>query len=362
MGDARAPAMELLHDFRQAFPVGSLLLALCSCGAGADEMTGTATGEIQDSELVCDAVGPGQGWLNQPMPDSQGVVTASWTSTPSDHSIDAVLGFSNGSAATFSDLGPIVRFGPLSNIEARNGSSYGGYGFPYTGGVGPFGFQLRIDVPAHRYSAWVRHLDSPYKAFELLARDFEFRTEQAGVTRLNNWGKFVDSSAGTVRSCYFEVNSATGCVQSFAGNWQSRPFTTLGSSLVDLTFYAWVSQPNVDAVVGAASGAPSSFSQLATIVRFRPDGRIDARNGSDYAADVDLTYSPNSYYAIEMLIDLTRGTYSVDIAQPEQGSRVALANDYAFRTEQQGVTSLDHLAQFVDGTPGELNSCALVSR
>lgn len=63
-----------------------------------------------------------------------------------------------------------------------------------------------------------------------------------------------------------------------------------------------------------------------------------------------------------MLIDLTRATYSVDITQPGQGSRVALATDYAFRTEQQGVSSLDHLAQFVDGTPGELNGCALVSR
>jgi len=274
--------------------------------------------------------------------------------------MDAVLGFSNGPAAAFTDLGPIVRFGPLSYIDARNGGSYGGNAFPYTGGVGPFGFQLRIDVPAHRYSAWVRHLDSPYKDFELLAQDFDFRTEQAGVTRLNNWGKFVDSSAGVISSCNFQQNPANGCVQTSAGDWQSRPFTTIGNTQVDLTFYAWVSDANMDAVVGAANGAPSSFGQLAAIVRFRPDGRIDVRNGAAYAADVELSYSPNSYYAIEMLIDLSRGTYSVNVTS--QSSRVALATNYAFRTEQRGVTSLDHLAQFVDGTPGELNSCALVSR
>jgi len=294
------------------------------------------------------------------MPDSQGVFSVGWTSTPSQHSMDAVLGFSNGPAAAFTDLGPIVRFGPLSYIDARNGSSYGGNAFPYTGGVGPFGFQLRIDVPAHRYSAWVRHLDSPYKDFELLAQDFDFRTEQAGVTRLNNWGKFVDSSAGVISSCNFQQNPANGCVQTLAGDWQSRPFTTIGNTQVDLTFYAWVSDANMDAVVGAANGAPSSFGQLAAIVRFRPDGRIDVRNGAAYAADVELSYSPNSYYAIEMLIDLSRGTYSVNVTS--QSSRVALATNYAFRTEQRGVTSLDHLAQFVDGTPGELNSCALVSR
>jgi hypothetical protein len=35
------------------------------------------------------------------------------------------------------------------------------------------------------------------------------------------------------------------------------------------------------------------------------------------------------------------------------------AHDYLFRSEQAGVTSLDHLGQYVDGTPGSVQVCSL---
>jgi hypothetical protein len=86
---------------------------------------------------------------------------------------------------------------------------------------------------------------------------------------------------------------------------------------------------------------------------------MDARNGAAYAADAEFTYVPNTYYVISLGLDLTAHTYSVTIwPDGSSGPFVELAHDYAFRTEQAGITNVDHVAQFVDGTPGSLNTCA----
>ena len=150
-------------------------------------------------------------------------------------------------------------------------------------------------------------------------------------------------------------------MQSGPAAWASRPFTTLGSSVVGLDFYAWVAAPGMDAVIGAALGAPTRFNDLAASVRFRPDGRFDARNGDVYAADVNLSYSAGARYHFTLTLDLSRSTYSVAITPPGQQSGTVLARDYAFRTQQTGVASVDHLGQVVDGASGTVNTCALVA-
>jgi len=111
--------------------------------------------------------------------------------------IDAVIGLSNGAARGFSDLGPIVRFAPSGYIDARNGGSYTG-AFPYHSGDGPYEFQLRVDLAAHNYYAWVRPVE-PHQDFELLGVDLAFRTEQSGATRLDNLARFVGCRLLSVR-------------------------------------------------------------------------------------------------------------------------------------------------------------------
>ena len=348
---------------------GSLLLPLFGCGAPADELAQTSDPAADRSDTVqsaldasdCNIASPGAGWQNHPVPESTGLFTASWWAYPSTRQLDGVMGLSNGPAQGFTDLGPIVRFGPWGYIDARDGSNYGGFGFPYTSGDGPYELQLRVDVAAHRYSAWVRHLDAPYKPFELLGQDLAFRTEQASVTRLDNWGAFIDGTNGNIQSCRFAYNPTNGCVQSQDdGVWQSRPFDLrLAQTRAHVDLFAWVDASNVDGVIGVANGVPTAFTQLAAAVRFRPDGRMDARNGAAYAADAELTYVPNTYYVISMDLDLTRSTYSVTVNQAGQNVYTQLAHDYAFRTEQTGVPDVDHVGQFVDGTPGALNTCAM---
>jgi hypothetical protein len=249
-----------------------------------------------------------------------------------------------------------VRFAPSGNIDARNGDVYAG-AFPYHFGDGPYEFQLRVDVAAHNYIVWVRHLDSPNKPFELLGEDFAFRTEQSGVARLDAMGRFIDSAQGSVQTCGFGYASPSACVQSGAASWQSRAFLPRTGQL-RLEYYAWVNTGSIDAVIGPSNGVPTAFSSLAAAVRFRPDGTLDARNGSTYAADTTFSYSAGSYYQIAMDLDLLQHTYSVSVA-PWGQSAVSLAHDCAFRTEQANVTTLDHLGQYVDGDSGFVDACAL---
>lgn len=344
-----------------------LLLASVGCGSESASSDSPSPEELTGAlDSVCDGtVAAGDGWLNRPVPSATGTFSASWRSSPGhvgpgSGPIDAVMGFARGAADAFTDLGPIVRFGPGGSIDARNGAAYAG-GFPYTFGDGPYEFQLLVDIVQHRYSVWVRHLDSPFKPFEVLAQDFAFRHEQRSVAQLDHIATIVDSPSGALQNCGYAHEPPSGCVHSGPGAWRSRPFATLNPEQAHLDFYAWVTGPAIDAVIGTSLGAPARFSDLSAIVRFHPDGHFDARNGSAYAADADVRYLAGVYYRVTLDLDLAQSTYSVLITPPD-GNSVVLAHDYAFRTEQLGVASLDHLGQFVDGTAGTVHTCALVAR
>jgi hypothetical protein len=347
-------------------------VALASCGNGPSDAESaqalaaplqSAIGTSTAPEGACDAVATaGAGWLDTFIPASTDVFTANFRVYPAGQgnpwppTIDAVIGFSDGPAQRFTDLGPIVRFAPSGYIDARNGDSYVG-AFPYRFSDGPYELQLRTDVSTHTYTVWVRHLDAINKPFELLGEDLAFRSEQSAVTRLDSMGRFVDGAQGTIETCRFGYASPTACTQSSAGAWASREFPARMGQL-RLEFYAWVNAGSVDAVVGASHGSPSVFGDLAAAVRFRPDGLIDVRNGGSYAADTSFAYSAGSYYQFAFDIDLPSGHYSVSVA-PWGQAAVLLAHDYAFRSEQLGTTTLDHLGQYVDGDAGFVNACAL---
>lgn len=98
-----------------------------------------------------------------------------------------------------------------------------------------------------------------------------------------------------------------------------------------------------DGVVGLSNGDASAFNQLACIVRFNLDGFVDARNGGSYASVNTLTYQPGVKYAVAMEVDTVARTYSATV-RPDGGTPVVVAENYAFRTEQAGITSINRLA------------------
>ena len=346
------------------------LLGLSGCGPG-DSPASSAEGPTQvlqsglgqtvEPAGVCYAVGAGDGWVDTFMPQSTGTFSVRLWGEPSQVFLDTVVGLSNGPADSFTDLGPIVRFAPNGIIDARDGDHYTG-GFPYRPSDGGFVLEMDVSIPTHTYDVWIQHRDSPSKPFDLLAQNLAFRSEQSQVTRLDNVGRFTDSAQGSLYTCDFQYTAPDACQSAQAGSWLSQGFPTQAGH-IRLQFEASTDSTSTDAVIGASQGAPNAFTSLAAIVRFRPDGTFDARNGSNYSADATVAYVAGKRYQFGLDIDLPHGTYSATVRDwgvaIYDNPGIVFAQNYAFRTEQAQVQSLDHLGQFVDGTPGTLSACDL---
>jgi hypothetical protein len=90
-----------------------------------------------------------------------------------------------------------------------------------------------------------------------------------------------------------------------------------------------------------SKGAQTTFTGFATLTRFNTSGNIDARNGGAYAANVTLPYSGGSKYHFRLAVNVPAHTYSIFVTPPG-GSEQTIGTGFAFRTEQNTVTSLDN--------------------
>lgn len=274
---------------------------------------------------------------------------------PSGGPIDAVIGFANGPAQEFTDLGPIVRFNPDGFIDARDGSTYrANEPVRYTDGT-QYVISYQLDFMTHTYSASVGRYGSPDR--NEIAFAYSFRTEQSAMSRVDTLAREIDSPTGDVSICGYAASA--NCMTASPPNWTPTPFRAQ-SGAFHLEVAATAYGDGTDAVVGLAGTAtPSRFSDLAAIFRFNPYGHMDVRNGGAYTADVDLTWTPGETYRVAFDVDVAAHRYSVTVT-PTGGAPVRIATDYAFRTEQAGVTSLVSLGQFVDSPYGKVQTCGLL--
>ncbi len=142
-------------------------------------------------------------WQNASFATQNGTFTAAFDATPNAAKMDGVTGLSASAATGFSSLATVVRFNNTGTIDARNGGSYAASAtVSYTAGS-TYHFRLAVDVPHHRYSVYV----TPPGGSEIaLASSFAFRTEQASVAQLANWGLYADT--GSHQVCTFAVSAA----------------------------------------------------------------------------------------------------------------------------------------------------------
>ncbi len=110
-------------------------------------------------------------------------------------------------------------------------------------------------------------------------------------------------------------------------------------------FDAKPTQSNADVIVGLSAAAASQYSDLAAIVRFNSSGQIDARNGDTYTAATALNYAAATSYHVKMVVRTAQHQYDVYVT-PQGKSQVLLGQNYAFRSEQAGVTALANWAKF----------------
>jgi hypothetical protein len=161
---------------------------------------------------------------------------------------------------------------------------------------------------------------------------------------------FSNVQANHTISASFATTSGTTTVTSADGFFnRALGSTQTGSFGVD--FDASVSLAPSNTTFGLCQGAQTAYTGLACVVRFSSTGVIDARNGGAYAAVTSMAYAANTTYHIHMDVNVAAHTYSATATAPG-GSAVTIASNYAFRTEQASVTSLDTFNVDVAATPG----------
>jgi hypothetical protein len=67
-------------------------------------------------------------------------------------------------------------------------------------------FLMKVDVPSKTYSVYIQPRGRG--TFDLLAKDYAFRTEQSEVTSLAYLGQYVDGTAGQAHVCNVTIDYA----------------------------------------------------------------------------------------------------------------------------------------------------------
>jgi hypothetical protein len=104
-------------------------------------------------------------------------------------------------------------------------------------------------------------------------------------------------------------------------------------------------------LIGLGHSPSDTFSELAAIIRLSPAGIVDARNGSAYSAVSPIPYTGGDTYDLSMMLDVRARTYSATV------NNGAVAQDFAFRSEQSSVTSLAYATTFIDSASGGVILC-----
>ena len=157
------------------------------------------------------------------------------------------------------------------------------------------------------------------------------------------------------------VNNAAppppGCLTSKPAAWQNTSFPSQSAPFT-ASFDAAASMAKMDGVTGLSLGAATGWSSPAAIVRFNNTGTIDARKAGGYAADAAIPYSAGVLYHFRLAVDPAAHTYSVWVTPPG-GAETALAANYAFRSEQASVSSLNNWNLFTDAGTHQVCNFAL---
>ncbi|MFL6337077.1 MAG: poly-gamma-glutamate hydrolase family protein [Pyrinomonadaceae bacterium] len=175
----------------------------------------------------------------------------------------------------------------------------------------------------------------------------------------------TSASYDTLRNIvYGAVNQAVGCQSGCATadsagtntTWQNIALVSNQTGTFTAEMDATPLGTNIDAGVGLSNGAQTTFSGLACIARFNAQGKIDARNGSSYAAASSIPYLANTPYHLRFVVNVPAHTYSVYVT-PAGSVEQAVGTNYAFRSEQATVAGLNNWSLFADA--GSLRGCGL---
>ncbi len=112
---------------------------------------------------------------------------------------------------------------------------------------------------------------------------------------------------------------------------------------------------SVDSAVALGNTLMTAYTDLAAIVRFHDNGLVDARNGSSYQSENSYPFTPGVTYHVRMVVNVPGNSYSAFIRAAGVVPETTIANNYAFRTEQAGLTTISYWGIFSD--IGSMSAC-----
>lgn|GEM_PF-1419425 len=152
------------------------------------------------------------------------------------------------------------------------------------------------------------------------------------------------------------VNSQAACVTAAPGGAAQNTAFASQAGAFTAEFDATPSAAGINGVVGLSRGAQTAFPGFACLIAFSNNGQIVARNGGAYASTTTVNYSGGVTYHFRLAVNVTAHTYSIFVT-PAGGTEQTLGSNFAFRTEQNTVSSLDNWGTFVSSTAGSLTTC-----
>ncbi len=149
------------------------------------------------------------------------------------------------------------------------------------------------------------------------------------------------------------VTAASTCVTASSANatWTNTAIAPAKTGTFTASFDATPSQAGLGSVIAISKGTQTAYTGFANLVRFNNAGDIEARNGGAYAAAATIPFTAGVTYHFRLLINVTAHTYSIFVT-PAGQTELTVGANFAFRTEQNKVTSLDHWGVFEPATPG----------
>jgi hypothetical protein len=154
-----------------------------------------------------------------------------------------------------------------------------------------------------------------------------------------------------------DVGPGPSCVMASGNSFQNSAISGQTGTFT-AEYDATPSATPINGYVALSQVAQTAHAGFAVIARFNPDGNIDARNGGAYAAAATIPYTANVGYHFRLVVNVASHTYSVFVT-PAGGSEQTVASNFAFRSEQSGVTSLT--SRGVWASTGSLTACGFIT-
>ncbi len=168
--------------------------------------------------------------------------------------------------------------------------------------------------------------------------------QTAGTTAPGAYNLTISATDGvkthTAQALLIVSSISSACIQQVGNTWVTGTLAAQGG-----TFTAeWDSTPSTslnNSNVGLSLGAQTAFTGFAVAARFNPTGQIDARNGGAFVAANVINYTAGTSYHFRAVVNVPANTYSLYVT-PAGQSEITVGSNYSFRSEQAGITSIDH--------------------